>query len=365
METFLIFFKYVNDRSTLLDVQGNNLVTIAVLKSVQINQTINNLYNQVLAITTRVMIQRSLLTYSEENFPSNFSFTNAYNDLSVAIGAQPAIQAAQVYDTNFTKLPNLTISDVTFPIPDILWPTAKPPLPANGKVNNSGQVLGPVMVNAAVGSFSLSLTIPVLNTDASSSPAILGYLSIVFSAAGLQRAVNDSTGMGQTGQLLVVERNESFYSIILPPLRTPQLYNTPIYPGQYPAIDQTFINRTGYDISTHNAAGNPVSVGYTVFILNPFKLLTFQLPALRFTKWAVLAEETHAEVFQPIIDQQKLAALTTVVPYTAVCLIISLLVIVFVKSISDLSRANRGTLRAAERTDDDVSSCQGTNMVVS
>jgi len=264
MENFLIFFKYVNDRSTLLDVQGNNLVTIAVLKSVQINQTINNLYNQVLAITTRVMIQRSLLSYHEENFPSNFSFTNAYNDLAVAIGAQPAIQAAQVYDTNFTKLPNLTFTDVTFPIPDILWPTAKPPLPASGNVNSSGQVLGPVMINATVGSFSLSLTIPVLNTDASTTPAILGYLSIVFSAAGLQRAVNDSTGMGQTGQLLVVERNESFYSIILPPLRTPQIYNTPIYPGQYPAIDQTFMNRTGYDISTHNAAGNPVSVGCTV-----------------------------------------------------------------------------------------------------
>jgi nitrate/nitrite-specific signal transduction histidine kinase len=70
----------------------------------------------------------------------------------------------------------------------------------------------------------------------------------------------------------------------------------------------------------------------------------------------VLAEETRAEVFSPIVDQQNLAAITTVVPYTAVCLIISLLVIVFVKSIQDLSRANRGTLRAAERTDDDVSS---------
>jgi len=254
----------VNDRSTLLEVQGNNLVTIAVLKSVQINQTINNLYNQVLAITTRVMIQRSLVTYYEENFPSNFSFASAYNDLAVAVGAQPAIQAAQVYDINFNELTNLTFTGVTFPIPDALWPTTKPPLPANGNVNNSGQVLGPVMINTTAGSFSLSLTIPVLNTNASSSPAIIGYISVVFSAAGLQRAVNDSTGIGQTGQLLVVEQNETFYSIILPPLRTPQIYYTPIYPSQYPAIDQAFMNRTGYDISTHNAAGNPVSVGYIV-----------------------------------------------------------------------------------------------------
>ena len=42
-------------------------------------------------------------------------------------------------------------------------------------------------------------------------------------------------------------------------------------------------------------------------------------------------------------------------PYTAVCLVISLLVIVFVKSITDLSRANKVTLRAAESDGDDNS----------
>jgi K+-sensing histidine kinase KdpD len=69
-----------------------------------------------------------------------------------------------------------------------------------------------------------------------------------------------------------------------------------------------------------------------------------------------LSEELRSEVFQPIIQQQKLAAITSVVPYTAVCLLISLLVIVFVKSITDLSRANKVTLRAAESDEDDSSS---------
>jgi len=68
-------------------------------------------------------------------------------------------------------------------------------------------------------------------------------------------------------------------------------------------------------------------------------------------KWAILSEELRSEVFQPIIEQQKLAAITSVVPYTAVCLIISLLVIIFVRSITRLSRANKGTLRAGQ-TDD-------------
>jgi signal transduction histidine kinase len=72
-------------------------------------------------------------------------------------------------------------------------------------------------------------------------------------------------------------------------------------------------------------------------------------------QWAVLSEQFRSEVFQPVVEQQKLAAITSVVPYTTVCLFISLLVIIFVRSITDLSRANKGTLRAAE-TDDDSSS---------
>ena len=72
-------------------------------------------------------------------------------------------------------------------------------------------------------------------------------------------------------------------------------------------------------------------------------------------QWAVLSEQLRSEVFEPVGEQQKLAAITSVVPYTAVCLFISLLVIIFVRSITDLSRANKGTLRAAETDDDSLS----------
>jgi signal transduction histidine kinase len=72
-------------------------------------------------------------------------------------------------------------------------------------------------------------------------------------------------------------------------------------------------------------------------------------------QWGILAEQLKSEVMEPIRTQQKLAAITAVVPYTAVCLIISLLVIIFVKSIRDLSRANKVTLRAAENDEDSSS----------
>lgn len=54
-------------------------------------------------------------------------------------------------------------------------------------------------------------------------------------------------------------------------------------------------------------------------------------------------------------EQGKLAAITSVVPYTVLCVIISILVIIFVRSIAELSRANKCTLRAARTGDDDSS----------
>ena len=72
-------------------------------------------------------------------------------------------------------------------------------------------------------------------------------------------------------------------------------------------------------------------------------------------QWAVLSQQLRSEVFQPVVEQQRLAAITSVIPYTVVCLFISLLAIIFVGSISNLSRANQGTLRAAE-TEDNISS---------
>ena len=69
-------------------------------------------------------------------------------------------------------------------------------------------------------------------------------------------------------------------------------------------------------------------------------------------KWAILSEELQSEVFQPIFEQQKLAVITSVTPYIVVCLIISLLVIIFVRSIIELSRANKGTLHAGQTNDD-------------
>lgn len=239
-------------------------MTIAVLKSVQINQTINFLYSQVFAISTRILVQRSLVNYYAEAQPPDTTFAEAFNDLQTAVGTQEQILEGRVYTNDLIQLTNLTVSDVSYDFPDILFPTEIPPVTPGTTSMTTGQLLGPVAVPATPGSYALSITIPIVNINASSSPPILGYMSMIFTASGLQRAMNDSTGMGQTGQLLVVAVNGTHYDVILPPFRTPQIYGEDFFPGQYPAVDLAFQNRTGYITSTHNDEGSSVSVGYTV-----------------------------------------------------------------------------------------------------
>jgi osomolarity two-component system, sensor histidine kinase SLN1 len=250
-----------------LELKGDNLVTIAVLKSVQINQTINFLYQQVFSITTRVMIQRALVNYYAENQPPDTQFDGAYPDLQTAIGTESQILEGRIYTNNFTWLPNLTVTDVSYGFPDSLFPTGVPVTPSGiNQTANEGTLLGPVEVPATPGSFALSLTIPIINNNVSSQPYVLGYMSAIVSASGIQRAVNDSTGMGQTGQLLVVAQNGSHYDVVLPPSRTPDVFDEDFTKGQYPAVDMAFENRSGagYLINTNNARGAPVSVGYNV-----------------------------------------------------------------------------------------------------
>ena len=248
------------------------------MKSVQLNQTINFLYNQVFGVTTRVLIQSALASFYAGNISANTEFAAAYNDLQTAIGTQANLLAGRVYSSNFTRLQNLTFTTVNYSFPDSLYPTALPPLYPNQNPTSAGQVLGPASIADSPGLYAMSFTIPILNNNASSVPLILGYMSMIVNGNGLLRAVNDSTGMGATGQLLLLAQNNDTYQVILPPLRTPDIYGAVYNLSQYPAAKVAFQNKTGYLIDTHNADGADVSVGYTVcklYLLSNHSFLHF------------------------------------------------------------------------------------------
>ena len=170
-----------------------------------------------------------------------------------------------MYTNHFTLLSNLTVSNVPYHFPPALTPTAIPRVLKGVNSTTTGEILGPVAVPAMPRSYALLMTIPIINIYASTAILMLGYVSVIFTASSLQRTVNDTVGMGQTGQLLVMTtNNSSHHKIVLPPVRTPQIYGKVIPQGEYPAMDIVLMNNTGHIINTYNAEGEPVSVGYTV-----------------------------------------------------------------------------------------------------
>jgi len=243
------------------------------MKSVQLNQTLGSLYNQIYSVSTRVLIQQALASYyTSSNSSTDMQFGPGYNDFATAIGTQSTLLAGRVYDNDFNQLPNFTVSTVTYDFPESLYPTAIPPTPPGGTNTSAGEILGPLAISESPGLYVISMTVPITNLNSGAQPLILGYLSMITTATGLLRAVNDSTGMGQTGQTLLVGRNGSQYQILLPPLRTPQFFGQVFNISVNPAVEATFQNQTGYLINTHNAVGTAVSVGYTVIHIHTFHI---------------------------------------------------------------------------------------------
>src|SRR5438552_1896472 len=169
---------------------------MAVLKSVQINQTLNILYNQAFGITTKATLQQELVNYYTSKQHSHSAFARVNHCLSTFIATQDQILTARVYTNDFTLLSNLTVSNVPYHFPPARTPTAIPRVLKGVNSTTTGEILGPVSIPATPGSYALSMTIPIINTYTSTAPLMLGYVSVIFTASSLQRTVNDTVGMG-------------------------------------------------------------------------------------------------------------------------------------------------------------------------
>jgi hypothetical protein len=252
----------------LLLLQGKDLTSLARLTSVQLNQTLASLYIRVTAISQRVALQDALRNYyAIAGTTASASFARAKSDLFSNIEMATSLLEARVYDNGLNQLPDLTVSKVDYHFPDSITAPTLIQLAGPANVTSQITVLGPVAVPDAPQTYAYSFTIPINNTNASSTPPTLGYLSTIVSTLPLQRVVNDGVGIGQTGQFLIVANAGSHFEVILPPLRTPDIYGVEILRGQYPAIDMAFRNQSGSLVNTHNSYGTAVSVGYTVLQL--------------------------------------------------------------------------------------------------
>ena len=217
--------------------------------------------------------------------------------------------------------PNLTFTSTvvnsTFNRSNAFW---------NGEplYSNSTIFLGPWLLNET---FALiSITVPVVNDT--SVEDILGWITVINNAKSVFAVADATEGLGKTGQILIVAPTTSDQKLptnvkspgaskgnpsaakhedvrfVLPPVQNSsrsarhslRSFGTPRTPFQmqsYHAVLDAYTsdtgspNNAGSQISTRNEQGYSVSVGYA-------------LPQSPMVDWALVVEQSHAEVWAPI-----------------------------------------------------------------
>lgn len=194
----------------------------------------------------------------------------------------------------------------------------------NNKTINaaSGILLGPYLLNETFALVSITRTITSLDGPSD----ILGFMTVVLSAAPIIDVLQSPIGLGEAGTILLMgpdtpdnlfpERSvydktpatkrpappveETFVRIVFPPhenygypRHNTDVSRTSFSMTTYPAAWQSLtgneheVNNAGANLQTHDENGHDVSVGYAI-------------PSFYLTDWCLLQEESRSEVWQPI-----------------------------------------------------------------
>ncbi|SMY29143.1 unnamed protein product [Zymoseptoria tritici ST99CH_1A5] len=351
---------WVLNHDFVLDVAASRLEITASLKAAQVAFNLELMQTAATFLSNRVTIQEALERYNNGTDLTAGNFNLAETSLASALGnigplRNGLVLQAQIYAGNgsgpagtssvmrATGIPHQAIrlpylnsngqqaflgdDDLGYPpalypnltVTDIAASTSFNPMASfNGEILGirSTLVLGPRMINS---SFSLiSFTLPIVNNT--ETDRILGWATVVTDARLILEVARDSSGLGETGQTLLVgpinatnkfppgisgnsgsARNAEVE--LLFPLPTSAVARHPKHvvgtpnpsflASKYPAVERAItedlrgIDDVGSMMRTHNEDGKHVSVGYSS-------------PPTDLVDWIVVVEQARSEVWQPI-----------------------------------------------------------------
>ena len=376
----------------VVTVESDGLSLTASLKAARIVSELDLLQTICESVATRILIQEAFVTF----YGGNTSLSNwaaAAQDLEGALssGGFSDLLQARLYSRNTTGNPDGIFSvtgkdtppirmpydtpdgapayldNSTWGYPPTLFPnitytdTGQPnpylnstdsftasPFPDVLISNNGGLVLGPLVINQTYA--LMSLTVPVYSNIIENF--ILGYMTLVASAAPLIDVQLSQEGLGNTGVVLVLGPSnpynrfnvsdpasnstykpnistfqDTLVHFILPPVPAPDgqdrhsehdyasgEYDESFSVKQYPAVLKSFgdryrtVNNASSILSTTNEQGWSVAVG-------------FARPQSNLVNWTVLVEQAKSEAYTPITNLQHIL-LGTVFGTTGVILLL-------------------------------------------
>ncbi|KAL4938222.1 Two-component system protein B [Aspergillus oleicola] len=356
---------WINNYNFVVDVKSQSLNLVATIKSSQIAGNLDLLETTCKTIVTRILIQSALQRYYAGN-TTDANWASSVVDIQSALGTRGylSLYQASIYsrdiengESSSRRLLNVTsdeVPDITLPYeqssgtsvmlgdeglgyPPSLYPNLTQGTDSD-RINAFGNVpitmarpllLGPVATNA---SFSLvSLTVPIINNT--SAADVLGYITVVSSAASLQEVLSSRQGLGNTGQVLLLSpsrpdnrfangtgpatatsgpytealaEQQMRYVFEPTPLPGQSMRHSPAissgasfplreYPIALDALSQPYesINDSVTRLSARNENNSHVAVGA---IQQRSDLV----------EWVLIVEETHGEAFGPVFRLRKI-----------------------------------------------------------
>lgn len=358
---------YVNN--FVVGVETDSLALTASLKATRIASEIELIQTVCQTISTRILIQEALLNFYSGN-TSDSVWSDALEDMQSALGSGTGnLFQAKVYSRNTTgsaqglfnvtgsttpiiQLPYAnadgsvpTLSDGEGGFPPSLYPNITYVDITNSSTSsdtniyaayvfedvrlsqNSGLLLGPLVINETYA--LMSLTIPIRSNG---GVRILGYMTVVASAESIITVADSREGMGESGVVLIIgpesasnrfnasqpASNATYVPkdliafgdlpvhFVLPPISAPgestrheqrshasgqykSTFPLKSYPAAFWAFSQRLntVNNASASIWTHNEEGTAVSVGYA-------------RPGSSLVNWTVVVEQARWEATTPI-----------------------------------------------------------------
>lgn len=360
---------YVNN--FVVGVESDSLSLTASLKATRIASELELIQTVCQTISTRILIQSALSQFYAGN-TSESVWNEAKTDMQSALGSGSGnLYQAKIYSRNTTGSTNglFNVTGDTSPIIELPYvnpdgsaaflgdgeggfpPTLYPNITyvdtndissTNPDTDvyaayafedvrlsqNSGLLLGPLIINETYA--LMSLTVPIRSNGGT---FLLGYMTVVASAASLIEVTQSREGLGESGVVLIIgpeSASNSFNAsqpasnatyvptdldafgdlsvhFIFPPLTAPGesnrhgdrayntlgKYETPFTLKEYPAALWDFsrqiatVNNASAAIWTHNEEGTAVSVGYA-------------RPGNSLVDWTVVVEQARWEATAPI-----------------------------------------------------------------
>lgn len=355
----------------VVGVETNSLSLTASLKATRIASELQLVQTTCETISTRILIQEALQAFYQGNTSAS-NWVAPYADMQSALGSGGGnLYQAKIYSRNTTGSPGglFNATGTTTPViqlpynnpdgsaaflgdeeggypptlyPNITYVDTGAPSPTEPDTDvyaayafsdvrlsqDEGLLLGPLIINET---FSLmSLTVPIRSNGGSTF--ILGYMTVVASAASIVAVATSREGLGQSGVVLIVgpvsasnrfnvsepASNATYVPadmqafaaspvhFVLPPTEAPgesnrhELreyvggdYDKPFLLKDYPAALWAFsrqnsqVNNASASIWTRDEEGTAVSVG-------------FARPQSALVNWTVIVEQARWEATAPI-----------------------------------------------------------------